>query len=223
MEAGQLDETSFRDTETDLTAIISRGRSLANLSKTIHTTVACIEHEPPVFDLKADTPSTYLTTAHEEGWLTALDNYLDLPHTEDNPVPPASEPTERDREKDNQLQHAMSVFNWLSRHRPKELLEEDEKPSRISKRSSPKPPTSAPAPSRSSTKREKATKAEEEILDEDGSILGGATEGVTASQKKRKRGPDDEAYRPKGGGNKRRKRASTKTSVPGAAADEAIV
>ena len=216
LEAGQLDEASFKETEAELTAIIIKGRSLVNLSKTNHTTAANIENEPPVFDLKSDAPSTYLTIAHEEEWLTALDNYLDLPHTEDNPVPTKARPTERDREKANQIENPMSVFNWLSKHKPKELIEEDEKQSKVNKKSSPKPPTSAPAASRAGTKREKVVKAEEEVLDEDGLVVGGVAE---SGQKKRRRGADDDAYRPKGGG-KKRKRASTKSSVPGTGTDE---
>ena len=90
---------------------------------------------------------------------------------------------------------------------------------------------------RSGLKREKAgallPKAvqDEEILDEDGSVIGGFVEdnGLAGSRggSKRKRGGNqdaDDAYRPKGGGSKKRKRAGTKdrTSGVGVSAEGAL-
>lgn len=115
---------------------------------------------------------------------------------------------------------------------------------RKEKVSSPKPPVGAGArnatPSaarggdaggsssaRSGLKREKAgallPKAvqDEEILDEDGSVIGGFVEdnGLAGSRgSKRKRGGNqdaDDAYRPKGGGSKKRRRAGTKDRTSG--------
>ena len=89
---------------------------------------------------------------------------------------------------------------------------------------------------RSGLKREKAgallPKAvqDEEILDEDGSVIGGFVEdnGLAGSRgSKRKRGGNqdaDDAYRPKGGGSKKRKRAGTKdrTSGVGGSAESVV-
>lgn len=89
---------------------------------------------------------------------------------------------------------------------------------------------------RSGLKREKAgallPKAvqDEEILDEDGSVIGGFVEdgGLPGSRgSKRKRGGNqdaDDAYRPKGGGSKKRKRAGTKdrTSGVGGSVESAV-
>lgn len=82
------------------------------------------------------------------------------------------------------------------------------------KANSPKPP---PAPTRS-TKRERASTSNvkqefllEEMLDEDGFVIGGVAVPEVPEGRKRKRGKDDEPYRPKGGSSRpsKRKRAST--------------
>ena len=223
LQSGQIDLQSYREQEAALSAIIDHRQSLNDLSKTSHSNLQCVPPEllPP--DLIEDAPISYLSPAHEDEYLLAIDAYLDTPHPEDQPLPPRlSRPTDREREREIQLRNPVSVFNWLSKHRPKVFLDDDishDKPAKVPRKSSPKPPSSTPAPPRLSVKREKAgallPKPEEELLDEDGFLIGIALEEGGGSLKKKKRGQEDNAYRPKGGGSKKRKRASTKTSNGG--------
>ncbi|KAL9638938.1 MAG: hypothetical protein Q9164_001247 [Protoblastenia rupestris] len=223
LQSGQIDLQSYKEQEAALSEIIDHRQSLNDLSKTSHSNLQCVPPEllPP--DLIEDAPISYLSPAHEEEYLLTMDAYLDNPHPEDQPLPPRlSRPTDREREREIQLRNPVSVFNWLSKHRPKVFLDDDishDKPAKVPRKSSPKPPSSTPAPPRLSVKREKAgallPKPEEELLDEDGFLIGIALEEGGGSLKKRKRGQEDNAYRPKGGGSKKRKRASTKTSNGG--------
>ena len=220
--SGQINSEEYGETEAALSAIIAQGRSLANLSKATHSTLECVPFEAMPEDLKENAPTGLLSPAHEEEHLVALDAYLDDPHPEDQPLPPRPRPSDREKDRESQLRNPMSVYNWLSNHRPKVLMDDDasnEKLTKAPRKISPKPPATTPAPVRSNAKREKAgallPKPEEEILDEDGSVIGGFVEDAGGSIRKRKRGEDDDAYRPKGGGSKKRKRASTKNSNTG--------
>ena len=203
---------------------VSYGNSLALLSKTSHSTVEDTPAEL-IPDLIESRPIGYLNPDHEEVYLTALDEFFDSADPEDGLLPPQAKPSDREREREAITNNPMSVHNWLVQHRPKELAEDDnghEKAAKASRKTSPKPPTSTPGQGKSSAKREKQPRQEEEVLDEDGSVLAGYAEDFTGPQKKRKRAADDDnAYRPKGSsGNasKKRKRASTKNSGTEAAA-----
>ena len=223
-ESGQIDPADYEDTEAAITAMITKGRSLATLSKTSHSHVQDVGPEL-MPDLYGDTPTGYLTPLHAEEYLSGLDTYFHVTGPDNPPVPMRVKPNERDREREVQLRNPMSVQNWLANHRPKELMVEDdaagaEKPAKTPRKSPPKPSTSTSNPNRGNTKREKPgallPKAEEEVLDEDGSVVAGVSEEAGGPQKKRKRGQDDDnAYRPKGGSNKKRKRAGTKGSSAG--------
>ena len=223
LQSGQIDIRSYKEQEAGLSAIIEHGQSLSNLSKTSHSTLQCVPIELIPNDLTNDTPTSYLSPAHEDEYLSTLDAYLDSAHPENQPLPPKPpKPTDRECERDVQLRNPMSVFNWLSHHRPKVFLDDDANHDRLAKaprKPSPKAPSTTPAPVRSHAKREKAgallPKPEEELLDEDGFVVGGSLEEGGGSLRKRKRGQEDDAYRPKGGGSKKRKRASTKTSTGG--------
>ena len=222
LDSGQIDPQDYKVTEAALSAIICQGRTLAHLSRATHSTLECVPPEVMPEDLKGDAPTGFLSPAHEEEYLAMLDTYLDEPHPDDRPLPPRPRLNDREKDRDIQLRNPMSVYNWLSHHRPKVLMDDDasnEKPMKATRKPSPKPPASTPGPVRSTSKREKAgallPKPEEEILDEDGSVIGGFVEEAPGSLKKRKRGQDDDAYRPKGGGSKKRKRASTKNSNTG--------
>ena len=219
-QSGQLDLQTYREQEEQLSAIIGQRQSLANLSRISHSTLQCVPTEQIPHDLTDDAPSSYLSPVHEEEYLSAIDSYLDAPHPDDQPLPPrSSKIADRDREREQQLRNPVSANNWLALHRPNVLLDHDathEKTAKAARRSSPKVPSDTPATARSAVKKEKVSallaKPEEELLDEDGFVIGSALEEGGGTLKKRKRGQDDDAYRPKGGGSKKRKRASTKTS-----------
>ncbi|KAL9105071.1 MAG: hypothetical protein Q9163_000084 [Psora crenata] len=221
LQSGHIDLQSYKEQEAALSAIIGRSQSLNNLCKTSHSTLQCVPPDLVPADLTENTPTNYLSPTHEEEYLSAVDAYLDAPHPVEQPLPqPPPKPTERDREREIQLRNPMSVFNWLSHHRPKVFLDDDpshDKPAKVPRRASPKPPGATQALARSNVKREKAgallPKPEEEVLDEDGFVTGAIVEEGGGSGRKRKRGQEDDAYRPKGGGSKKRKRASTKTST----------
>ncbi|KAG8529487.1 uncharacterized protein KY384_006124 [Bacidia gigantensis] len=208
-----------QETENQLSAIINHQPSFKSLSKTSHSTLDVVPTEL-VPELSEEMPTGLLTPTHEEEHIASVDAYLEMPHPIEQPLPPKQRPTEREREREIQLKNPMSVYNWLSHHRPK-VLEDDrgdinhDKPPKVPRRSPPKASSSTPGATRSGVKREKAgsqlAKPEEEVLDEDGSVIAGFVE-ESGMPKKRKRGQDDDAYRPKGGGSKKRKRASTKNS-----------
>ena len=220
LQSKKMDLTIFKEFEASLSAIINRPKSLISLSKVSHSTLhgeKAVPHEQLPPDLTEDSPAGYLSSAHEEEFLSTLDAYLDNAKPDMPPLPPGPRPTDRERERDAQLHNPMSVFNWLSKHKHDvytDKEEEKEKPAKADKarKSSPK---ATPQPSRGSKRDRKeagsAVKAEpaEEILDDEGIPIVGE---VKEKSGKRKRGGEDEAYRPKGGSSRpsnKRKRAST--------------
>lgn len=225
LESKIIDLTTYKNLETGLVAIINRPKSLIKLSKTSHSILHGDKAVPPQ-DLPANVtevaPACYLSPSHEEDFYSTLDSYLDTAKVDAPPMPPAPRPTDRERERDVQLHNPMSVYNWLSKHRSDFAVDKEEeggnkeKPTKGSserKKTSPKP---TPAPSRGS-KRDRSSAVKdvknemvEEMLDEEGFVIGGEM-GATSGKGKRKRGGEDEAYRPKGGSSRpsKRKRACT--------------
>ena len=175
----------------------------------------------------------YFSPAQEEEYLRNLDEHLD---TGGRPAETSAAPSkslDRDREhyKDVQLRNPVSVYNWLKRNRPEIFLQENsdaEEPPKKSKKSKPsgvginngpnavdsakvKSSPKATPQSRASKRSRAETVKQEEILDDDGFVIGG---GFDEQPSKNKRKREDEPYRPKGGSSKKKKRKTASGSTP---------
>lgn len=228
-EAGQISLPEYKDTEASLVTIINAPRpsdppkNLAELSKVSHTELTSVPPSGMPGDLTHESPTGYMSPAHEEEFLSTLDNYIANAQTDSQPIlPRPKKPNEKEREKEAQLHNPVSVYNWLRAHSDLKPITHDlekdiiashsntSEPSAPKTKPSPKPPSST---SNTSTKpsRKRASSAllakqepEEELLDDEGFVIGGGSE-VPVSKGKRKRDGDN-AYRPKGGSSKSRKR-----------------
>ena len=232
LEAGQISRADYNEHEAALSAIINgpqiqdAPKSLANLSKVTHTELSSVDPITMPSELLGESPTGYLTPAREDEVLDKLDTFLaSAPSDAQVPLPRQPKPTDKEREKDAQLHNPVSVYNWLKNDKEKQKekhqpyphdLETDahassahnSEPPHKSK-PSPKPPSSSGATSTKPTRKRASSslvpkaEPEEEILDEDGTVLQGGGEAL--DKKKRKRENDD-AYRPKGGSSRARKR-----------------
>ena len=176
---------------------------------------------------------SYFSLSQEEEYLRTLDAKLGLTPAIPTDIPSLPlKPVDRDREhyKDVQLRNPVSVYNWLKRNRPEIFLQETsdtEDPPKKSAKSKPRgaivPGTnvvettgkSSPKPAaqpRASKRARAETIKQEEILDDDGNVIGGVYEEPIAPKNKRKR--EDEPYRPKGGSSKKKKRKTASGSTP---------
>ncbi|KAH7397051.1 IEC3 subunit of the Ino80 complex, chromatin re-modelling-domain-containing protein [Phaeosphaeria sp. MPI-PUGE-AT-0046c] len=198
-------------------------RSLASLEDQVpHTT----RHDLPAhaldgIDLSEQAPG-YMSPAHEEEYLAALDQVLAQPGfdpsmQEGRPIrhaashPPLSE-------KDLTIRNPDSVYSWLRKHQPQVFLQDKDAahPENMSEKSA---PPKANAGGRKGAKRESAvgggTPGPREHDDED------SVAGETGGKGRRKTGgggggDDDTAYRPKGGSSRpaKRKREDGDTPAP---------
>ncbi|KAF2642526.1 hypothetical protein P280DRAFT_467868 [Massarina eburnea CBS 473.64] len=189
-------------------------RSLASLeAKVPHTTHA---PEPPIdgIDLTETAPG-YMTPAHEEEYLLAIDMALAdpsyNPHAHDGRplrMVPAQPPPS---EKDLTVRNPSSVYNWLRKNQPQVFLQDKDPqhPENVSEKS-------AARTGGASRKRQSAAhgtpgpKTDHE--EEEGAVQ------ETGKSRKSKGGEDDGAYRPKGGSSRpanKRKREETDPATKG--------
>lgn len=198
-------------------------KSLASLEAQVpHTTRHDLPSQPPDgIDLSEQAPG-YMSPAHEEEYLAALDQVLAQPGfdpsmQEGRPIrhaashPPLSE-------KDLTVRNPDSVYNWLRKHQPQVFLQDKDvaHPENMSEKSA---PAKANAGGRKGAKRESAvgggggTPGPRDHDDED------SVAGETGGKGRRKTGgggEDDTAYRPKGGSSRpaKRKRDDGDTPAP---------
>ena len=229
LECGQITRAEFDEHETSLSNIIhapliqEAPKSLANLSKTTHTTLSSVDETilPP--DLLEESPIGYLTPSHEDEMVRRIDDFLETAPPDSNFIlPRQNRPTDKEREKDAQLHNPVSVYNWLKAHSEKaqktypQDVEADPHPSSAQtsepphkSKPSPKPPSSTGTSTKPTRKRASSSlvpkqEPEEILLDEEGYVINAADE--VPEKKKRKR-ENDESYRPKGGSSRSKKRA----------------
>ncbi|KAH8730730.1 IEC3 subunit of the Ino80 complex, chromatin re-modelling-domain-containing protein [Phaeosphaeriaceae sp. PMI808] len=198
-------------------------KSLASLeSRVPHTTRDDLpDHPLSGIDLSLDAPG-YMSPAHEEEFLAALDQVLaepgfDASRLEGRPLrttashPPLSE-------KDLTVRNPDSVYNWLRKHQPQVFLQDkDAAHHEIASEKSAAPKASAS--SRKSIKRESAvgggggTPGPRDNEEEDANV---STETGGKGRRKTGGGEDDTAYRPKGGSSRptKRKREEGDTPAP---------
>ncbi|KAH7083040.1 IEC3 subunit of the Ino80 complex, chromatin re-modelling-domain-containing protein [Paraphoma chrysanthemicola] len=193
-------------------------KSLASLEARVpHTTKADFADQPvDGIDLAEHAPG-YMSPAHEEEYLAALDQVLadpsfDVTIQQGRPIrtaathPPLSE-------KDLTVRNPDSVYNWLRKHQPQVFLQ-DKDAAHHENMSEKSAPNKGGASSRKSIKRESAigggTPAPRENDDEDSNF------GEAGGKGRRKTGggEDDTAYRPKGGSSRPTKRKREDGDAP---------
>jgi hypothetical protein len=194
-------------------------KSLASLEARVpHTTRRDLpDRALDGIDLTEHAPG-YLSPAHEEEYLAALDQVLAEPgfdpaNQEGRPIrhaashPPLSE-------KDLTIRNPDSVYNWLRKHQPQVFLQDkDAAPHENTSEKS--APAKANASNRKSIKRESAvggTPGPRDPDDED------SVAGKTGGKGRRKTAGgadgDDTAYRPKGGSSRPAKRKREDGDTP---------
>jgi hypothetical protein len=197
-------------------------KSLAALEARVpHTTRDDLPARPiDGLDLSEHAPG-YMDPVHEEEYLAALDQVLEMPgfdpaHNQGRPIrtsashPPLSE-------KDLTARNPDSVYNWLRKHQPHVFLQDKDAvhhENMSEKSAAPKASTGG----KKGIKRESAvgggsgTPGPRENEDEES--IAGETGGK--GRKKAPGGEDDTAYRPKGGSSRpaKRKREDGDTPAP---------
>lgn len=211
MRTGQITPRSYKALEVELLETIDRpSRVLAHLETTSHTTLASVTPNLLPCDLDEAAPIGYYSPSHEQEYLSTLDNNLG-----GAPVNSrlglsshAAKSGEREKEKDAQLRNPVSVHNWLRKHHPSVFLQDEPNPDKVSPRNATKVSPKPPKEPRSNKKSTAVPKQEQEIIDDEGFLVGRNLEVPTKNKRKR----EDEPYRPKGGSS-RSKRKKTSLGV----------
>lgn len=215
---GQMTPNTYKLLETDLLAAINKPKKiLARLDATPHTTLKSVMPHDLPSDLDDDAPTGYFSPNHETEYLTTLDNTLASASIGSRQISSSqlAKANEREREKDSQLRNPVSVHNWLRKNQPQAFQDDippgwDKFPSRVSK-VSPK----SPVPPKSTKRLSAAPKQEQEVIDDEGFLIGGNPEVLPRSKRKR----EDEPYRPKGGSN----RPSKKKRISGGGVSKKVL
>lgn len=203
--AGQITPRSYKTLEVELLQTIDRpSRVLAQLEAIPHTTLASVTPNLLPCDLDDAAPIGYYSPNHEQEYLSTLDNNLGAAPG----VPRLGFPLhtaklgEREKEKDAQLRNPVSVHNWLRKHHPSVFLQDEPNPDKIPPKNATKVSPKPPKEPKSTKKSTAAPKQEQEIIDDEGYVIGGNLEVPTKNKRKR----EDEPYRPKGGSSRSSKR-----------------
>ena len=117
--------------ESVLSRNIAQSISLPVLTRIRHSSLygekAVPTHLLPS-DIVEEAPVGYLDSVHEEEFITAIDTYLDNEPSISVPLPPRANPSDREKEREYQLQNPMSVYNWLTRHKADIFMDQGEEP-----------------------------------------------------------------------------------------------
>lgn len=180
-------------------------KSLANLEASVpHTAVTDRSTLPDGVDLSEHAPG-YMSPAHEDEYLLALDQLLEDPAFDPSNLynrtvhlGPLQQPLS---EKDLTIRNPDSVYSWLRKNQPQVFLQDKDAPhhENMSEKSAPK---GASKKGRQSNIGGGSTPGPKEDHDGEDSA---APEGK-AKGKKGGGDPDDTAYRPKGGSSRPAKR-----------------
>ena len=197
LETGQISPRSYNKLEAAINETLQNPVSLSDLRRTTHSRLSSVKELP--HDIGEALPAGYLTFEHEEEYLSALDAAAGLPPSSSHTQPDSHPIRSNEKEKELALRNPVSVYNWLRKNHPSIFLQDSD--------SSPDKPTTKPSgTSRSAKKAASAVKAEEEVLDEAGNIIGGIPVEAPARSKRKR---EDEPYRPKGGSSRPSKRKKT--------------
>ncbi|KAJ4351108.1 hypothetical protein N0V95_004155 [Ascochyta clinopodiicola] len=179
--------------------------SLATLEATVpHTTLTDPSALPDGIDLSEHAPG-YMSPAHEEEYLIALDQLLDdpafdpsSPHTRTLHLGPSQPPLS---EKELTIRNPDSVYSWLRKNQPQVFLQDKDAPhhDNVSEKAAPK---GGNKKGRQSNVGGSGTPGPKEDHDGEDS----AAPEAKGKGKKGGADPDDTAYRPKGGSSRPAKR-----------------
>lgn len=207
MRSGQLTPRSYKALEVELLETIDRpSKALAQLEAISHTTLASVTPNLLPSDLDEATPIGYYSPSHEQEYLATLDTNLGVVAV--NPRSGLSSHTgksgEREKEKDAQLRNPVSVYNWLRKHHPSVFLQDEPNPDKVSPKNANKVSPKPPKEPRSTKKSAAAPKQEQEVIDDEGYVMGNLD---VPTKNKRKR--EDEPYRPKGGSSRTKRKKTS--------------
>ncbi|KAI9813588.1 MAG: hypothetical protein M1827_003657 [Pycnora praestabilis] len=198
--AGEFSEEYYSRLEASILTKASTSSIIAlnSMLVTPHTELSILHPDEVPEELYAETPTGYLTPAHEDDYLFALDISLGT-----SPVlPRQTVPTHPirlgdkalEKEKDVAVRNPVSVYNWLRKHHPQVFLQDHEGSSEKQSGKS--------ASSRAAKRTSIApSRTDHEGAEEEHGLPNES--GATAKGKKKK---DDEPYRPKGGSSRPSKR-----------------
>ncbi|KAK2757892.1 hypothetical protein FQN54_004298 [Arachnomyces sp. PD_36] len=163
-----------------------------------------IPHTEPGDDLSTigemETSLGFLNPDEEAEYLNALD--FRLGDSADTTLPKSNAPPAVDKEKEVTLQNPVSFYNWLRKHKPHVVVQDNEPNAEN--------PPSRPSNARASKRSAAQMRKEEDMYDEDGILLDlDNGPGASTSRGKRKR-DEDGGYRPKGGSSRPSKRRKEK-------------
>ncbi|XPS69565.1 hypothetical protein M3J09_001833 [Ascochyta lentis] len=193
--------------------------SLATLEATVpHTTLTDLSTLPDGIDLSEHAPG-YMSPAHEEEYLLALDQLLDdaafdpaNPHTRTLHLGPSQPPLS---EKELTIRNPDSVYSWLRKNQPQVFLQDKDAPhhDNVSEKAAPK---GGSKKARQSNVGGGGSGTPGPKDDHDGDDS--AAPEAKAKGKKGGGNPDDTAYRPKGGSSRpaKRKREAGEGETKGA-------
>lgn len=180
-------------------------KSLATLDAAVpHTVPADLPALPDGIDLSEHAPG-YMSPAHEEEYLLALDQLLEdpafdpaSPHHRPLHLGPSQPPLS---EKELTIRNPDSVYSWLRKNQPQVFLQDKDAPhhDNVSEKAAPK---AASKKARHSNMAGGGTPGPKDDHDGDDS----AAPEAKAKGKKGAADPDDTAYRPKGGSSRPSKR-----------------
>jgi hypothetical protein len=113
-EIPQLDFVRIRQ---DIEALLARKNATSLLDMEAHIPHPRYQHQIP--PLVAETNPAFLSSSHEDAYLTRLDNKLE-PAALSDPRPPSPQPlsklTQRELDREVELRNPLSVHNWLKKH-----------------------------------------------------------------------------------------------------------
>lgn len=220
LRTGQVSPRSYGQMEASLLDIVNKPKILAHLDATPHTTLESVLPDNLPSDLDEDTPTGYLSPAHEEEFLSNLDITLGDGPLDSGPIFPSSlaKTSTRDKEKDALLRNPVSVYNWLRKHHPQVFLQDESSSDKPAPKQAPKPSPKPSNPTKSSKRISAVPKQEQEILDEEGYLVEGNLDVPVKAKRKR----EDEPYRPKGGSSRptKKKKTSGGTAMKRSVGDE---
>ncbi len=208
MGAGQLTPRSYKALEVDLLQTINGPmRVLSHLEATPHTTLASVTPNLLPNDLDDAAPTGYYSPNHENEFLSTLDRNLGAApvNSRSGVSTHTAKLSEKEKEKDAQLRNPVSVHNWLRKHQPSVFQQDEPNPDKVSPKNANKVSPKPPKEPRSTKKSAATPKQDQEIIDDEGYVIGGNLEIPAKNKRKR----EDEPYRPKGGSSRSTKKKKT--------------
>jgi hypothetical protein len=210
-EIPQLDFVRIRQ---DIEALLARKNATSLLDMEAHIPHPRYQHQIP--PLVAETNPAFLSSSHEDAYLTRLDNKLE-PAALSDPRPPSPQPlsklTQRELDREVELRNPLSVHNWLKKHGTISDMDAASEGGNAAAQ------TPATANKRRNLAKQVGDKAIERAREKEGSP--GSTvdnedepAGDDTPGKPKKARDDDQTYRPKGGRSKSKRKREEGENTP---------